>query len=289
MLALERLDGIMDTLRDFPTRAQLRNLDLPVRTPHLVDRQKGIWNPSWLIATLSVLTVLNGPYEDREIADGLWEYHYRAGGTEGDNRKLQRAADLEVDVIYFREIEPGRYEPHYPVRIVQNDPIARRVLLARKDLDRIVWTDDEGSVTHSLRSWATREVKVRLHQRKFRELVIAAYDTRCAICDLPLEPLLDAAHIDADSSVDGEPVIDNGLALCKLHHYAYDTNLIGITPGRTIHVAQRILQMSGPAMLDHGIKAFDRRRLTIPVTPRLQPAESRLARRWKEFTSTATD
>lgn len=287
-MALGRLDEIMDASREFPTRAQLRNLDLPARTPHLVDRQKGIWNPSWLLATLSVLTVLDGPYEDKEIADGLWEYRYRSGGTEGDNRRLQRAADLEVDVIYFREEQPGHYTPYYPVRIVQNDPVEQRVLLARKDLEKIDWTNDDASITASLRSWATREVKIRRHQRKFRELVLAAYETRCAVCQLPIETLLDAAHIDPDSSAEGEPVIDNGLALCKLHHYAYDANVIGVTAGKRIHVAPRILTMTGPTMLQDSLKSFHKRQLVVPATSHLQPAEPRLARRWKEFTSTAT-
>lgn len=289
MLALEQLDQLMDTSRELPTRAQLLNLDIPARTPHLVDRRKGIWNPSWLLATLSVVTVLDGPYADKEIADGLWEYRYRAGGSEGDNRKLQRAADLEVDVIYFHEETPGHYRPHYPMRIIQNDPIEQRVLLARKDLEKIDWTNDDASVTSSLRSWATREVKIRRHQRKFRELVLDAYETRCAVCELPLATLLDAAHIDPDSSTEGEPLVENGLALCKLHHYAYDSNVIGITAGRRIHVAPSVLRMAGSTTLEDGLKSFHRRQLFVPAMASLQPAQPRLARRWQEFRKTATE
>ncbi len=289
MLALEQLDQIMDASRELPIRSQLRNLAIPARTPHLVDLQKGIWNPSWLLATLSVATVLGGRYEDKELGDGLWEYRYREGGSEGDNRKLQRAADLEVDVVYFREETPGHYRPHYPVRVIQNDPIEQRVLLARKDLEKINWTNDDASITTSLRSWATREVKIRRHQRRFRELVLDAYATRCAVCELPLATLLDAAHIDPDSSTEGEPLIENGLALCKLHHYAYDSNVIGITAGRRIHVAPRVLQMAGSAMLEDGLKAFHKRQLVVPARASLQPAQPRLARRWLEFRMTATD
>lgn len=281
--ALLALDEILDASGPTVTRAQLRNLDLDVPTPHLVDRQKGIWNPSWLLATLSVVTVKDGPYPDKEIADGLWEYRYRHGGTEGDNRKLQRAADLEVDVIYFRETETGRYTPIFPVRVIDNDPIEGKVLLARKDFDRISWSDNQESVSESLRSWAVREVKVRLHQAKFRETVITAYDHRCAICELPIDSLLDAAHIDPFSSALSSSAVANGIALCKLHHYAFDGNVIGISASRRVHVAERVLRLDGPKMLDDGIKAFHGARLLVPQREADQPAPDRLKRRWDEF------
>ncbi|WP_152650615.1 HNH endonuclease [Demequina aurantiaca] len=286
-LALGALDVILDNLNEFPERADLRKLDLPVSTPHLVDLQKGIWNPKWLLATLSVTSVLNGPYPDKQLGDGLWEYHYRAGGTEGDNRKLQRAADLEVDIVYFRETAGGRYQPEYPVRIVQNNPIERTVLLARKDLERIDWTGGENAVAKSLRSWATREVKVRKHQRLFRRAVIDAYASKCAVCALPVETLIDAAHIDADSSIDGLPVIQNGLALCKIHHYAYDSNIIGISPSGAIHAEPSILNQEGGLVFEHALKRIHKTRITVPSIPSLHPSEERLARRWGEFKKSA--
>lgn len=285
--AFEVLDDILDGGAIFPTRAQLRNLDLPVSTPHLVDRQKGIWNPSWLLATLSVVTVLDGPYPDKELSDGLWEYQYRAGTTEGDNRRLQRAVDLEVDIAYFREVKTGHYQAFYPVRVIQNDPIDRKVLLAAKEFGRISWTNRNESVSESLRSWAVREVKVRLHQERFRRDVLAAYEMRCAVCELPIDSLLDAAHIDPDSSVEGEPVVQNGLALCKLHHYAFDSNVVGFSAAGKIHVAERVLAMNGPRMIEDGLKAFHLQRLNLPRTEHLRPGVPRLKRRWEEFRTKA--
>jgi len=37
----------------------------------------------------------------------------------------------------------------------------------------------------------------------------------------PLE-LLDAAHITPDTHPEGEPIVSNGLSLCKLHQAAFD-------------------------------------------------------------------
>jgi putative restriction endonuclease len=76
-------------------------------------------------------------------------------------------------------------------------------------------------------------VKQRLHQASFRNSVLAAYDHRCAISNLPDDHLLDAAHVMADAhELLGHPVVANGIALSKIHHAAFDNHLIGIGPRR---------------------------------------------------------
>ena len=73
--------------------------------------------------------------------------------------------------------------------------------------------------------------KQRPHQASFRDSVLADYDHRCAISNLPDNHLLDAAHIMADAhELLGQPVIANGIALSKIHQAAFDSPLIGINP-----------------------------------------------------------
>ena len=79
--------------------------------------------------------------------------------------------------------------------------------------------DDENS--SGRRRYITSEYRVRLHQAAFRERVLDAYQDQCSLCRLRHRELLDAAHIIPDSDPDGEPVVPNGLALCKLHHAAF--------------------------------------------------------------------
>lgn len=81
------------------------------------------------------------------------------------------------------------------------------------------------------RRYASRLVQQRLHQATFREAVLTAYGGRCALTGLPEPRLLDAAHIvvDGDEGL-GQPVVPNGLPLSKIHHAAFDANLIGIDP-----------------------------------------------------------
>jgi predicted restriction endonuclease len=72
---------------------------------------------------------------------------------------------------------------------------------------------------------ATREYVLRL--RGFRQAVIEAYDCRCAVCRLKINSPdslsweVEAAHIVPHSSL-GRDDIWNGIALCHLHHWAFD-------------------------------------------------------------------
>ena len=88
-------------------------------------------------------------------------------------------------------------------------------------------------------------VRQRLHQATFREAILNAYGNRCAITGLPEARLLDAAHIMPDKDEElGQPIVQNGLPLSKIHHAAFDVNLIGIDPDYRIHVSEALLSMN---------------------------------------------
>jgi len=127
-------------------------------------------------------------------------------------------------------------------------------------------------------------VRQRLHQATFREAVLAAYENRCAISGLPEPRLLDAAHIVADTHEDwGQPVVPNGLPLSKLHHAAFDANLIGIDPDYRVHISGELLSMDDGPMFEQGIKALAGRTLRLPRRDIDRPDRDRLAQRFREF------
>ncbi|MFO0698720.1 MAG: HNH endonuclease signature motif containing protein [Nitrospira sp.] len=75
-------------------------------------------------------------------------------------------------------------------------------------------------------SETVREVRVRLHQRFFREAVLASYGSSCCVCANPVPQLLTAAHIIPWSQrEDLRANPRNGLCLCSLHHDAFDYGL----------------------------------------------------------------
>lgn len=66
--------------------------------------------------------------------------------------------------------------------------------------------------------------------------------------------LLDAAHITGDPQPHGLQIATNGLALCKIHHAAYDTNVLGIRPDVVVQIHERLLtEIDGPMLL-HGLQ-----------------------------------
>jgi hypothetical protein len=67
----------------------------------------------------------------------------------------------------------------------------------------------------------------KLRNRAFRQAVREVYDYRCAVCGMKifspdkLQWEIEAAHI-VPHSANGKDDILNGLALCRLHHWAFD-------------------------------------------------------------------
>ncbi|MDD4962105.1 MAG: HNH endonuclease, partial [Candidatus Marinimicrobia bacterium] len=95
--------------------------------------------------------------------------------------------------------------------------------------------------------------------------------------------LLDAAHIIADSQEKGDPLVSNGLSLCKIHHAAFDQNIIGINPDYTIKIRQDILEETDGPMLKYGIQSLENHRLILPQHKKDWPDRERLEQRFGEF------
>jgi putative restriction endonuclease len=133
------------------------------------------------------------------------------------------------------------------------------------------------------REYRAQIVQARMHQARFRQAVLRAYRSCCAICRLRRGELVDAAHIlgDADG---GEPVVPNGMALCKLHHAAFDRHILGVRPDLTVIIRQDILdEVDGPMLL-HGLQGFHDGELGVLPTRRAErPSTEFLERRWERF------
>lgn len=74
-----------------------------------------------------------------------------------------------------------------------------------------------------------REVKTRVNQNVFRQIVIANYSGRCAITGIDISNLLVASHILPWSKDEKERLNpENGICLSSLYDRAYDKGYIGI-------------------------------------------------------------
>lgn len=250
---------------------------------------QGIFKPAMCEMPLSITTSPNGPYADAWTPDNRLRYAYR--GTDpghADNRGLRRAMQTQTPLVYFFGIAPGRYLVTMPVFIVGDQPArlsfdvqvddAAQLMQAPAPLDLVA--EDRAAIR---REYVTSIVRRRLHQQAFRARVIEAYRTRCAFCRLRHQELLDAAHITPDADAGGEPIVSNGLSLCKLHHAAFDRHFLAVRPDYIIEVRPSILAEEDGPMLLHGLKEMHQRPIILPQAANLRPDRERLERRYADF------
>jgi putative restriction endonuclease len=270
-------------------RSALEGFELNGQRIPLMGPQ-GIWKPAACELPLSITTVSNGPYSDTfDVRSGTLQYAYRGTDPQHrDNRGLRQAMIEKVPLVYFHAVEPGRYVAAYPTFVVSADPARLMFTMQVDDLNASLaaQADDYPMADDNVvlrRAYVTRTVQQRLHQVVFRERVIRAYQQRCALCSLRHQELLDAAHITPDSDAEGEPVVSNGVALCKLHHAAFDRFFFAIRPDYVIEVRPSILTESDGPMLVVGLQQIHDRRIFLPRRAVDLPDPERLARRYAEF------
>ena len=256
-------------------------------------QQRGIVKVSWLEAALTIRTVFTSnpadrPYDDHDGADGYPRYKWQGRDPDAyDNTALRVAMDAAKPLIWFRGIEKGWYLPVFPVWAVGEEPRLHQFVLAVDDTMQANWPSIGPELEHPADSALRREyalsvVKKRVHQRVFRERVLAAYARRCALCNLRHTELLDAAHIKEDSE-GGEPVVPNGVAMCALHHRAFDNNVIGIRPDYIVETNRSILlEQDGPT-LRHAIQGVHGQELVLPARRTARPDQMLLEERYERF------
>jgi putative restriction endonuclease len=195
--------------------------------------QPGIWKPAMLSAALTIRTTFTPagadmPYADEVAPDGTVRYKWRGTDPQHvDNRALREAMQRGLSDCEGRL--PG-------------------------DLSRLLV--DEDATRHEITVSVGELVDV-IDVAKGHE----PESVQCALCRLQLPSLLDAAHILRDGHERGDPVVPHGLAMCKIHHAAYDVNIIGIRP--------------------------DHRVIFLPRSKGDQPDPDRLTERYEEFRAAA--
>lgn len=226
------------------------------------------------------------PYDDGFEGSGLLRYRYRGENpNHSDNAGLREIMRRRMPLIYFFGVAPGRYLPCWPAFVEHDNPSDLCFTVAVDDQAVIRRDVAEGDTEESAarRSYVTSLVRRRMHQQSFRERVLQAYREHCAVCRLKHYELLEAAHILPDSHPRGEPVVSNGLALCSLHHAAFDHNILGIRPDLMIEIRSDILEEIDGPMLIHGLQGFQSKQILIPRAAIHQPNPDFLAERYEIF------
>lgn len=249
---------------------------------------KGIFKPRLMKYPLSITSAPNAPFDNTLSEAGFLYYRYKAEDRfRWDIVALRDTFCKELPLVYLHGIIPGEYLAVWPVYIIADDQQHLAFKIVIDDCARVgIDTGDietNRQVTEARREYITTTFRMRLHQRSFRERVLEAYRSRCAFCQLGYRELLDAAHIIPDHLPESRSNIDNGLALCKLHHAAYDSFILGVTPDYEIMVRNDILVEKGGPILKYGLQVLQGTRITLPADEKDWPAKNALSWRYERF------
>ena len=278
----------------YVTRQQLEVFTFSGQIVPLISGYRGIHKPGGWDTVLSILSTDRpadrGGYDDVERDDGTLLYRFMNNSGEelnAYNRALKETGARGLPLIFLEKKAAKVFEPLYPVWISGAEAGGVIVTYQTPDTELGEISDLAAEIGPDIRDYVIATTKRRIHQDVFRSRVLSAYRDRCAICNLGRRGLLDAAHIIDDAHDLGHAIVSNGLALCRIHHGAYDQFLIGIRPDYTVEVAEDVLEEVDGPMLQHGLKEVDSLRIRLPKSARNRPEPARLEWKYERFRARA--
>ncbi len=224
----------------------------------------GIYKPAWSAYALSIVTKSVSPYDQKDqvvfLDDGRWlmTYSPRSGGLDiSDNRALVKCKDDRVPLGVFKQLTNKTDRQHGSTYLVlglglitEYDPKADVFVVESADLPALeqvtsVVADERARYEVQLCAQLTNEFRPFVESEKithtvsapkrdeaFREIVLSEYDFTCAVCEMKfrLGELVEAtaAHI-VPKRKNGTDDPRNGLALCRTHHWAFDSGLFSVS------------------------------------------------------------
>ena len=202
--------------------------------------------------------------------DGIWEVdkpHLVQTTSSGepfktDLRQHQICAGLtDTDYVAFRKnpalarrVAEGLVAKHFP------SSMHHEIL----DATVIPFSPSNDEEAQSSLDWLI--TRRRWRDSTFRRKVLEAYDGICALCEFSVhfrdldQPLaIEAAHVKWHEC-NGPAVVENGLALCALHHRLFDKGAFTVLPDLKVKVSPDI---EGDGVVDT-LQQYDNEKLRSP-------------------------
>ena len=221
----------------------------------LLRGQQGIFKPAALSDPLSITTTIQSDYTHDTIEGSCVLYDFVPPTREHENEALKRCAEAAVPLIYFLQLKkrPPEYAVFAPVYVVGWDDERRRFLVDLSEqrpgeiasparttrqlkLPEIRTPDSPSEIRELTRRYVVSGVQRRLYEARFRNAVLDAYDDHCAVCELHVRALLDAAHVGASREPRHDVDVSDGIALCATHHRAFDTGVLTFDADYNVHI-----------------------------------------------------
>lgn len=240
--------------------------------PRLSTAAKGIYKPKYTDFALSVRTVQDGPYPDKEVEyrpDGSWVCQYFQENSnpelrdkEATNRGLMLCLEKQIPVGFLikRKPKPGVEYDVLGLGLVTSwdqgyftiEGFARdgSINLNRANGDAAyarlqafgaaqILEEPGLPIEYDNRDHVLSIVAVRRGQGSFRNRLLEAYQGRCCVtgCDVPAA--LEAAHI-IPYRGEHSNLVSNGLLLRSDIHTLFDQGLLSFDDGFRVVMAQSV-------------------------------------------------
>lgn len=205
-----------------------------------------------------------------------------------DQMATQRKGNEEIAIAFAPQFL-GDYIEQLPSlhQIAQSDTDLRvldEVIADPEEAEAVV-----GGATSEPRRIVLTTVARKLRDASFMGRVLNAYTNQCAMCGVQLR-LVDAAHI-VPVETENNDATSNGLALCALHHRAFDRALVTIVTDFKVAVNPRKVRDLTGKDLHRGLDKFRqglRPTIILPPTRGDRPSadsvrKANQLRGWIEF------
>lgn len=192
-----------------------------------------------------------------------------------DGIALQRKGPTEVAAAFRPENLVGYLQHRHDIHQVGYIPNPALALGVAEDE-----TGESPDLDPPERQRVTAVVSRLLRDASFRTRVLEAYDHACCACGLQLG-LIEAAHIIPVGEPGSTDETSNGLALCVLHHRAYDASLLAIRENGSIDVNEEAIASLRERGLDGGEAQFRGglfEQILLPPTDEDRPLAENLQR-----------
>lgn len=210
-------------------------------------------------------TLILGYWSDESIFAGF-DYSYHKGplgGSPSFQIGLQALQGAVANHLATHEKNSGElamaFTPDFMVTYIRNlGPLhetgkaAKEIALLKKiaEAPNKVGDKEINEGFPATRKWALASTRRALRALDFSDRVLTAYSNCCAMCGIQLR-LLDGAHILPVAEPESTDETSNGIALCALHHRAYDRGIVTFDVKNAIHVSDpRINELKGDGL--HG-------------------------------------
>ncbi|PAX59797.1 HNH endonuclease [Brunnivagina elsteri CCALA 953] len=224
-------------------------------------------------------------------SDGFWHYQMKVGfeGLMQARVRIRTPSTIRGTVEYV-------YLDSELWQLLQNE--SDRTILTHtlidswfkdktQDIEPLLQVNAFAEIEENLRSQGGKiyqpeelkdEQKVIVRDGAFRKIITSTYNYTCAFCGLQIldtdgKNIVDGSHIKPFSKFYDDR-IDNGLSLCKNHHWAFDRGWFTIADDYTIIVSDRIREVSPNAK---PMREFIGDRITLPAQQQYYPRLDALA------------